>query len=73
MKTILYKASERGKGDYVWLKPNYYFSFGQYYNPKNIHFGVLMVLNYYFIAGSGASPTHPHYNMEIVTIPLPVF
>ena len=54
MKTILYKASERGKGDYVWLKPNYYFSFGQYHNPKNIHFGVLRVLNDYFIAGGGA-------------------
>ena len=72
MKTILYKASERGKGDYVWLKSNYYFSFGQYDNPKNIHFGALRVLNDYFIAGAGAFPTHPHDNIEIVTIPLPV-
>jgi redox-sensitive bicupin YhaK (pirin superfamily) len=69
MKTILHKASDRGKGDYGWLKPNYYFSFGQYHNPKNIHFGALRVLNDDFIAGGGAFPTHPHDNMEIVTIP----
>ena len=69
MKTTLYRAAERGKGDYGWLKPNYYFSFGQYYNAKNIHFGALRVLNDDWIAGGGAFPTHPHDNMEIVTIP----
>ncbi len=69
MKTILYKAADRGKGDYGWLKPTYYFSFGQYHNPKNIHFGALRVLNDDFIAGGGAFPTHSHDNMEIVTIP----
>ena len=69
MKSILYKEADRGKGDYGWLKPNYYFSFGQYHNPKNVHFGALRVLNDDFIAGGGAFPTHPHDNMEIVTIP----
>lgn len=69
MKTILHKAADRGKGDYGWLKPNYYFSFGQYHNPKNTHFGVLRVLNDDYIAGGGAFPTHPHDNMEIITIP----
>lgn len=69
MKTVLYKAADRGKGDYGWLKPNYYFSFGQYHNPENIHFGALRVLNDDYIAGGGAFPTHPHDNMEIVTIP----
>ncbi len=69
MKTILYKAADRGKGDYGWLKPNYYFSFGQYHNPQNIHFGALRVLNDDYIAGGGAFPTHPHDNMEIITIP----
>lgn len=69
MKTILHKAADRSKGDYGWLKPNYYFSFGQYHNTKNIHFGALRVLNDDFIAGGGAFPTHPHDNMEIVTIP----
>ena len=69
MKTILHTAADRGKGDYGWLKPNYYFSFGQYHNPKNVHFGALRVLNDDYIAGGGAFPTHPHDNMEIVTIP----
>ncbi len=69
MKTILHKASERGTANYGWLKPNYYFSFGQYYNPNKVHFGLLRVLNDDFIAGGGKFETHPHDNMEIVTIP----
>ena len=69
MKTIIHKASERGSGDYGWLKPNYYFSFGNYNNPEKVHFGLLRVLNDDFIGGGGAFPTHPHDNMEIVTIP----
>ena len=69
MKTILHKASERGTADYGWLKPNFYFSFGQYYHPEKVHFGMLRVLNDDFIAGGGKFQTHPHDNMEIVTIP----
>ena len=70
MKTTLFSAADRGSADYGWLKPNYYFSFSNYYNPQRIHFGVLRVLNDDFIMGGGAFPTHPHDNMEIVTIPL---
>jgi redox-sensitive bicupin YhaK (pirin superfamily) len=70
MKTTIFKASDRGSADYGWLKPNYYFSFSNYYNPQRIHFGVLRVLNDDFIMGGGAFPSHPHDNMEIVTIPL---
>jgi hypothetical protein len=70
MTTILHKASERGSADYGWLKPNYYFSFSNYHHPEKVHFGVLRVLNDDFIAGGGKFPTHPHDNMEIVTIPL---
>ena len=69
MKTILFKAADRGSADYGWLKPNYYFSFAQYHNPEKVHFGLLRVLNDDFIGGGGAFPTHPHDNMEIVTIP----
>ncbi len=69
MKTILFKASDRGTADYGWLKPNYYFSFAQYHDPAKVHFGLLRVLNDDFIAGGGSFPTHPHDNMEIVTIP----
>lgn len=70
MKTVLYRAADRGTADYGWLKPNYYFSFAQYHNPARVHFGALRVLNDDFIAGGGAFGTHPHDNMEIVTIPL---
>lgn len=69
MKSILFKASDRGTADYGWLKPNYYFSFAQYHNPAKVHFGLLRVLNDDFIDGGGAFSTHPHDNMEIVTIP----
>lgn len=69
MTTTLRKAADRASADYGWLKPNYYFSFGQHHDPKNIHFGALRVLNDDFIAGGGSFPAHPHDNMEIVTIP----
>ena len=69
MKTLLFNADDRGSADYGWLKPNYYFSFGQYHNPAKVHFGLLRVLNDDYIAGGGSFPTHPHDNMEIVTIP----
>jgi quercetin 2,3-dioxygenase len=69
MKTLLFKAGDRGSADYGWLKPNYYFSFSQYNNPAKVHFGALRVLNDDFIGGGGAFPNHPHDNMEIITIP----
>ena len=69
MKTIVTKASERGTADHGWLKPAHYFSFGSWNNPAKVHFGQLRVLNDDWIAGGGAFPTHPHDNMEIVTIP----
>ena len=69
MNITIQKANERGSGDFGWLKPNYYFSFSNYHNPEKVRFGLLRVLNDDFIAGGGAFPTHPHDNMEIVTIP----
>ncbi|HMU08598.1 MAG TPA: pirin family protein [Ferruginibacter sp.] len=69
MKTTVYKATDRGSADYGWLKPNYYFSFAQYHDPSKVHFGLLRVLNDDFVDGGGGFPTHPHDNMEIVTIP----
>lgn len=70
MKTIFYPENERGKNDIGWLKANFSFSFGPYYNPDKIHFGALRVLNDDVIAGGKGFGSHPHDNMEIVTIPL---
>ena len=65
----IHKAADRGGADHGWLKAKHYFSFGGYHNPEKVHFGLLRVLNDDYIAGGGAFPTHPHDNMEIVTIP----
>lgn len=70
MNTILYPAKERGQVSMGWLKSFHSFSFGQYHDPKKVHFGALRVVNDDSIAGGGGFGTHPHDNMEIVTIPL---
>jgi len=70
MEKVIFKSTDRGTADFGWLKPNYYFSFAQYHNPSKVHFGMLRVLNDDYIMGGGKFPTHPHDNMEIVTIPL---
>jgi redox-sensitive bicupin YhaK (pirin superfamily) len=70
MNTILYPAKERGQVNLGWLESFHSFSFGQYHDPKKVHFGALRVVNDDSIAGGGGFGTHPHDNMEIVTIPL---
>jgi len=70
MKKIYYAATERGHNDIGWLKANFSFSFGPYYDPDKVHFGALRVLNDDIIAGGSGFGTHPHDNMEIITIPL---
>jgi len=70
MKTIYYPANERGHNDIGWLKANFSFSFGPYYHPDKVHFGALRVLNDDVIAGGTGFGTHPHDNMEIITIPI---
>ncbi len=70
MQTQVFKAESRGKADYGWLKANYSFSFANYYHPERTQFGALRVLNDDVIAPSGGFDTHPHDNMEIITIPL---
>lgn len=65
-----YPADQRGKADFGWLKANFSFSFGNYFNPENIQFGMLRVLNDDTIAAGNGFGTHPHANMEIITIPL---
>ena len=68
--TVLHRAHTRGSADHGWLKVNHTFSFANYRNPQRMNFGVLRVLNDDTIAGGKGFGTHPHDNMEIITIPL---
>ncbi len=70
MDTIIHRAESRGFADYGWLKTKYTFSFARYYNPERMGFGLLRVLNDDIIAPGKGFGTHPHDNMEIITIPL---
>lgn len=70
MKTVLHKAGNRGHANHGWLDTNHTFSFGQFYDPTRMHFGVLRVLNDDFVDGGMGFGTHPHDNMEIISIPL---
>lgn len=70
MKTIYHPADSRGYANHGWLKTHHTFSFANYYNPERMHFGRLRVLNDDEVAGGKGFGTHPHDNMEIITIPL---
>lgn len=67
---ILHKADTRGDANHGWLRSRHTFSFANYYNPERIHFGALRVLNDDWVAPGKGFGTHPHDNMEIVSIPL---
>ncbi len=70
MKYTIYRSNNRGYADYGWLKTYYSFSFSEYYNPDMMQFGALRVINDDSIAPKKGFGTHPHENMEIITIPL---
>ena len=70
MNAIVRRKEERGTANHGWLKANFSFSFSQYYDPSNIHFGALRVLNDDFIQGGMGFGMHPHDNMEIISVPL---
>ena len=56
-----------GKSNLGWLQSSFHFSFAEYYNPLNINFGSLRVINDDLIQPQSGFPTHPHRDMEIVT------
>jgi redox-sensitive bicupin YhaK (pirin superfamily) len=68
--TVLHKAETRGHANHGWLDSHHSFSFANYYNPERMHFGVLRVLNDDRVDAGMGFGTHPHDNMEIVSIPL---
>lgn len=66
----MHKANTRGNANHGWLNSKHTFSFGQYYNPERMNFGVLRVLNDDIVEGGNGFGTHPHDNMEIISIPI---
>jgi quercetin 2,3-dioxygenase len=68
--SVLHRADTRGYANHGWLQSYHSFSFANYYNPERMHFGVLRVLNDDTVAAGMGFNTHPHDNMEIISIPL---
>ena len=56
-----------GRSNLGWLRSVFHFSFAEYYNPQNINFGVLRVINDDLVAPQTGFSTHPHQNMEIIS------
>lgn len=61
------KSENMGRSDHTWLHSQFHFSFADYYNPDNIEFGALRVLNDDTFDPHGGFDTHPHDNMEIIS------
>ena len=70
MKKTFHPSAARGEANHGWLHAKHSFSFAQFFNPERIQFGALRVLNDDVIAPGMGFGTHPHNNMEIITIPL---
>jgi len=70
MEAVIHKANTRGHANHGWLDTYHTFSFGHYYDPDRMNFGALRVLNDDRVEAGKGFGTHPHDNMEIVSIPL---
>ena len=70
MKIIIHKSDSRGFANHGWLKSHHTFSFASYQNPERMSFGALRVLNDDIVQPKMGFGTHPHQNMEIISIPL---
>lgn len=67
---ISHRSETRGYANHGWLRSHHTFSFAGYYNPERMNFGALRVLNDDSVEGGNGFGTHPHQDMEIVSIPL---
>jgi len=70
MSIIIHKSGTRGFEDFSWLKSYHTFSFAGYYNPERMKFGLLRVPSYDTIEAATGFGTHPHDNMEIISMVL---
>ena len=66
--STVHKAEERGHANHGWLDTWHSFSFANWYNPDRVHFGTLRVLNDDTVAPGMGFGTHPHDNMEIISL-----
>jgi redox-sensitive bicupin YhaK (pirin superfamily) len=66
----VYPAQSRFTADHGWLKSNFSFSFAEFYDPANVQFGCMRVLNDDWVAANKGFGAHPHREMEIVSIVL---
>lgn len=69
-RTVLHRAESRGDANHGWLHSRHTFSFADYYDPDRVRFGALRVLNDDRVEAGMGFGTHPHDNMEIISIPL---
>lgn len=70
MTKTIHKASSRGNANHGWLNSFHTFSFANYHEPTRMNFGLLRVLNDDVVAPGMGFGSHPHQNMEIISIPL---
>ena len=70
MNITIHRASSRGHANHGWLDTYHTFSFANYFNPERMQFGALRVLNDDKVLPEEGFGTHPHKNMEVVSIPL---
>lgn len=67
---ITHPANTRGIACHGWPKSNHTFSFAGYHNPERFGFGTLRLINDDSVEARKGFGTHPHRNMEIISIPL---
>lgn len=68
MKTIIHLSKDRGHANHGWLNAHHCFSFANWYDPQKIQFGMLRVLNDDIVSAGKGFGSHPHNDMEIITI-----
>ena len=70
MKINIHKSDSRGIANHGWLNSRHTYSFSNYHDSDRMGFGKLRVINDDIVSPSKGFGTHPHNNMEIISIPL---